>query len=44
MTLNSLMSGGYEPDIDLSIVTDFEIWLDSLSDEERQKEEEQAKA
>ena len=37
MDLNSLMSGGYEPDIDLSLASDFELWLENLTDEERKE-------
>lgn len=26
--LNSLMSGGYEPDVDCDLATDFDLWLE----------------
>ena len=31
-SLNSLMSGGFEPDITNDLVTDFELWLGEMRD------------
>ena len=38
-TLNSLISGGYEPDVDMDVMSDFDLWVADVESEAKEMSE-----